>query len=472
VNLTCLIPSERTSFPEPKRCDLREIIRAWLDFRYETVRRRFEYELEKLKERIHILEGFAIVFDALDEAIRIIRGSQGKRDASEQLMVRFTLDDVQADAILELRLYKLAQLEILAIREELEEKLAMAARIEAILASSEELWSNVREELLELRKLYGEKRRTQIGGVEESPVLSYSEDDYIVAEDAFVIVTRDGWIKRQGRFTELEKIRIRDGDQIGWIARASTRSTLSILTDRGVSYSLRIDDVPSTTGYGEPVQRQFNFSDGERVIGVIAHDPKALPEIDPAIIAAADEENPPPPHGLALTRKGRTIRFPLTAHSSPSNKNGRRFMRPDGDDDGVLAAYVSDGTETLSIASVQGRAICFPAEEVKIIRSSGKGVTGIKLRPGDQVLAFELTREKFKGASVTTSTGREEVVRPSKFAGKRGGRGRVVLKRGSFVSWEQPVTRYDLSLAAVDADAEQTESEQQELLLNHSEGES
>ena len=147
-------------------------------------------------------------------------------------------------------------------------------------------------------------------------------------------------------------------------------------------------------------------------------------------------------------------------------------MRPDGDDDGVLAAYVSDGTETLSIASVQGRAICFPADEVKIIRSSGKGVTGIKLRPGDQVLAFELTREKFKGATVTTSTGREEVVRPSKFAGKRGGRGRVVLKRGSFVSWEQPVTRYDLSLTAIDADAEQSESEQQELLLNQSEGES
>ena len=125
----------------------------------------------------------------------------------------------------------------------------------------------------------------------------------------------------------------------------------------------------------------------------MAHDPKALPEISEEVLQAADEENPPPPHGLALSRKGRTLRFPLTSHSSPSNKNGRRYMRPDGADDGVFAVYVSDGTETLSIASVQGRAICFEASEVKIIRGSGKGVTGIKLRPGDRVMAFELTRE-------------------------------------------------------------------------------
>ena len=129
--------------------------------------------------------------------------------------------------------------------------------------------------------------------------------------------------------------------------------------------------------------------------------------------------------------------------------------------------HVSDGTETLSIASVQGRAICFEASEVKIIRGSGKGVMGIKLRPGDRVMAFELTREKFKGATVTTSTGREEVVRPSKFAGKRGGRGRVVLKRGSFVHWDSPVMRYDLSEAALEP--EDTESEQQQLELGGTE---
>jgi DNA gyrase subunit A len=241
---------------------------------------------------------------------------------------------------------------------------------------------------------------------------------------------------------------------------------LSILTDHGVCYSLRIDDVPSTTGYGEPVQRQFNFSDGERVVGVIAHDPKALPEIAEEVIAAADEENPAPPFGLAVTRKGRTLRFSLASHSTPSNKNGRRFMRPDGSDDGVLAVYVSDGTETMSLASVQGRAICFEANEVKIIRGSGKGVIGIKLRPGDRVMAFELTRAKFNGASVTTSTGRVEVVRPSKFTGKRGGRGRVVLKRGSFTSWELPIIRYDLSEAALDP--EQIEGEQQDLSLPES----
>ena len=141
-------------------------------------------------------------------------------------------------------------------------------------------------------------------------------------------------------------------------------------------------------------------------------------------------------------------------------------MRPDGADDGVLAVYVSDGTETLSIASVQGRGICFPAEEVKIIRGSGKGVTGIKLRPSDRVMAFELTQGKFEGALVTTSTGREETIRPSKFAGRRGGRGRVVLKRGTFVNWGMPIIRYDLSRKAIEEPEEGLDPEQQQLGLD------
>ena len=203
------------------------------------MRRRFEFELAKLRERIHILEGFEIVFDAIDEAIRIIRGSEGKRDAAEQLMARFTLDDLQTEAILELKLYKLAKLEILAIREELEEKRTEAARIEAILASDAELWSVVSQELSEIRKLYGEPRRTAIGGDDVIDTTTFSEADYIVSEKTYVIVTRDGWIKRQQSFTDIEKIRIREGDAIGWIGRAITKSTITFFGDQGSAYVLR-----------------------------------------------------------------------------------------------------------------------------------------------------------------------------------------------------------------------------------------
>jgi DNA gyrase subunit A len=461
VNMTCLIPGAG-DVAAPERVNLRDMLHHWLVFRHQTVRRRFEYDLAKLLERIHILEGIEVVFDALDEAIRIIRGSEGKRDASEQLIFRFDIDDVQAEAVLELKLYKLAKMEIQAIRDELADKRAEAARIQAILASNEELWSVVKTELLELRKLYGEPRRTLVGpDIEE--VKSYSEADYIVAEKTYVIVTRDGWIKRQQSFTDIEKIRIREGDSIGWVGRASTKSTVTFFGDQGAAYVLRIDAIPSTTGYGEPVQRHFKFSDGERVIGVILHDPRSLPNIPPELLSQDtgedDEATAPPPHAIAVSRKGRCVRFAVAAHSDVSTKNGRRYMRPNGADDAVVAVYVSDTTEHLSLATEAGRALCFPANQAKFIRGAGKGVIAIKLRDGDKILAFELSREKYQGVTITTPQGREETVRPSKFLGSRAGRGTVVIKRGRFSDWQQPVLRYDLSNEARDPEEAEEETD-------------
>jgi DNA gyrase subunit A len=455
VNLTCLVPVPGSDLPQPERVNLRKMLWSWLIFRHQTVRRRFEYELEKLRERIHILEGFEIVFDAIDEAIRIIRGSEGKRDAAEQLMGRFDLDDIQTEAILELKLYKLAKLEILAIREELEEKRTEAARIEAILASDQELWAIVSQELGEIRKLYGEPRRTELGG-EVIDISTFSEADYIISEKTYVMITRDGWIKRQLSFTDIEKIRVREGDEVGWIGRASTKSTATFFGDQGSAYVMRIDDIPATTGYGEPVQRHFKFGDGERVVGVVFNDERSLPALPtdlPIPTLSEDDEPPPaPPHCIAVTRKGRCIRFALSSHAEISTKNGRRFMRPNGADDSVVAVYVTDTTEQMSIASEAGRALTFPVSEAKFIRGAGKGVIAIKLRDDDSVLAFELTRHKFEGASVRTPQGREETVRPSKFAGKRAARGTVVLKRGRFVEWTQDCMRYDLQSVIDDDD--------------------
>jgi DNA gyrase subunit A len=453
VNLTCLFPTpkENEDDPEigaPARADLKTILRAWLDFRFETVKKRFAFDLQELKDRIHILDGFATVFDMLDQAIKIIRGSDGKRDAAEKLMAKFEIDDVQTEAILELRLYKLAKLEILLIREELAEKTTEAARIEKILASKKKLWDVITDELTELKKLYGIPRKTQIGGDEAAPV-AFEETHYIVQEDTYVFVTRDGWIKRQASFTDVDKIRIREGDAIGWVAKASTRSTVAFFTDQGVAYVLRVDDLPSTTGYGEPVQRHFKFADGERVVGVIVHDRHALPEINPLVAQQYDEENPPPPHGVAVTKHGKSVRFPISLHAEVSNKNGRRYMKPDdgldesGRADGVLAVYLSDGTEFVSLATEPGRALTFPVSEINVVKGAGKGVTAIKTRPEDPVIAFELVAGLHEGARVFTASNRVEVVRPSKHAGTRAGRGSVVMKRGKFERWEQRMVRYD-----------------------------
>lgn len=447
VNLTCLVPGDDDSLPSvPLQADLREILRYWLDFRYATVERRFRYELEKLRERIHILEGFAILFDALDEAIALIRASEGRRDAHESLIDRFDLTDVQTEAILDMQLYRITRGYILKLLAELDDLRARADEIARILASPAELWRVVKEELLEVRKEYGEKRRSVILG-DEAEELTFDEADYIVAEDAFVIVTRDGWIKRQGSFTTIDKIRTREGDSVGWLSVGNTKSTVTFFTDKGSAYTMRVDDVPPTTGYGEPIQRHFKFADGERVVGVAVHDKRSLPAPS-GQLGLPMSEDAPPPHAVAVTRAGRIVRMALAPFVDVSNRSGRKFARPGKDGDGLVAAYVSDATEQVSIATEQGRALTFLVEQANVLKGPGKGVMAIKLEPGDRVLAFTLSRDRMEGARVTTSQGRDEVVRPNKFEGSRAGKGRAVIKRGRFVQWHLDLVRDDHTFAA------------------------
>ena len=161
VNLTCLIPTENPEVGRPERLDLKQILWHFLHFRLEVVTKRLEHELAALKKRIHILEGFEKVFDALDEIIRIIRKSDGKADAAEKIMKRFELDAEQTDAILELKIYRLARLEILIIRKELDEKRKRARQIAALLKDEDSRWKLVRAELEEIQQKYGDKRRTR-----------------------------------------------------------------------------------------------------------------------------------------------------------------------------------------------------------------------------------------------------------------------------------------------------------------------
>lgn len=436
VNLTCLIPTDNPDVPTPARLDLRSILQTWLNFRFETVSKRFEYDLRKLRERIHILEGFEIIFDALDEAIALIRSSQGKRDAAERLMDHFSLDDIQTDAILEIKLYKLAKLEILSIRKELDEKRTEAARIEAILASDAELWEVIRTEMLALRKEYGEKRRTLVGADEDEIEINYSEDAYIIAENAFIIATRDGWIKRQSSFSNVDKIRIREGDAIGWIIKASTRSTVTFFTDRGVGYTLRVDDIPATTGYGEPVQRHYNFKAGERIVGILSHDPRNLPQ-DKSELTLNLENEVGGPYGVAVTKKGRGLRFALKNYADVSTKNGRKCVRVTGEFDGVVAVWLSDETEYVGIASRKGNILSYPVNEIAVVRSAGKGFLAMKLHPDDEIMAFGLAKSIYEGPEVVTSQGRAETARYSKFKGRRGGKGALVIRRGFFAEWNQ-----------------------------------
>src|SRR5687767_12062663 len=209
VNMTCLIPTENAEVGRPERLDLKSILWHFLHFRLEVVTSRLEHELEALRGRIHVPEGFEKVFDALDEIIRIIRKSEGKADSAEKIMKRFELDAEQTDAILELKLYRLARLEILVIQNELADKRKRARQITGLLKDEESRWKLVRDEIEEVQEKYGkgDKRRTIIESAEE---VEFTADDFIVEEDNVVIVSRDGWVKRQKEVRDLSTTRLRE----------------------------------------------------------------------------------------------------------------------------------------------------------------------------------------------------------------------------------------------------------------------
>ena len=453
VNMTCLVPTDNPEVAAPKKVNLRDALQAFLDFRFETVTKRLRFDLEQLEKRIHILQGFVKIFDALDEAIKLIRSSKNKADAAQRLMHRFGIDDLQADAILEIKLYRLAQMEMDQIRSELADKEKQAAALRTLLKDEGALWSLIKSELRDLKKQFATERRSEIAGPDA--VLDYSAEDYIQKEDVYVIVTRDGWVKRQRSYTDLGAIRVRDGDAVAYALAGSTRATVCFFTSRGRAYTIRIDDLPQTTGYGDPVQKYFDFKDKEHVVGVIALDERVLPEAlpdaglaDPMLFqgdgAPADVETGP--FGIGITDEGMAVRFTLESFSEPSNKNGRVFVRL-AKGAAAVGVEVARGDENVCLASKEGRGLVFPVHQIPVFKSAAKGVIAMRLAgANDRVLGFVVSDAAREGLEVETSRGRKEVVRTTKFeVTNRGNKGKTIIERGTLRAVTPPPVELHLN---------------------------
>ena len=427
VNLTCLIPTENEDVGRPERLDLKAMLWHFLHFRLQVVTNRLEHELEALTKRIHILEGFEKVFDALDEIIRIIRKSEGKADSAEKIMKRFELDAEQTDAILELKLYRLARLEILVIQNELAEKRKRARQIGGLLRDEESRWKLVRDEIEEIQTTYGknDKRRTIIEADEE---VAFTADDFIVEEDNVVIVSRDGWVKRQKEVRDLSTTRLREGDSVIAVLPGSTRASVAFFSNFGAAYSARIIDVPASTGYGEPVQKLFKLRDGERIIAAFSLDPRVAGDI-----TTRKEGVAPPVHAIAVTSDGYSLRFSLEGFVEPSTRAGRRYARPSDGVEVVGVAKIS-GSEIVIAATHDARAILCRADEVNYLSGPGKGVILIKLQSkDDHVLGFIASTGDRDLMRVETSRGSEQTISTAKYeVTGRGGKGRELLQRGQF----------------------------------------
>ncbi len=435
VNLTCLIPTDNPEVSAPSRIGLRELLRHFLDFRLQVVTRRLQHRLAELTKQIHRLEGFEKIFDALDEIIALIRASEGKADAARKMIARFDLDEAQAEAILELKLYRLAKLEILLVREQLAERREESARIEALLADEGARWGMVRSELVEIRETYGDERRTAIASGAE-PLQDFDPEAYIVKERTWVIVSRHGRVKRQRGFSDIAAIRIPEGDEVAWLVRTDTRQTVTFYTQMGSAYVLRVDDIAATTGYGEPVQTHFKWSDGERIVGVSCSDARIYPE--PSDPPELEPDDPPGPWAIGLSAGGKIARFPMKAHSDVSTRSGRRYMGLQKGDE-IVAVHPCIGDENVCLATERGRVMLFSVGDIPIKASAVRGVNAIKLDAVDRCIGFMLARKKREGLRCFTSRGREVIVRETSHRPvRRGGKGTVVIRLGKLERCEYP----------------------------------
>jgi DNA gyrase subunit A len=441
-NLTCLVPNDDGTV-RPERLGLKEILRYFLDFRLTTVKRRFQYELDVLRRRIHLLEGFRIIFNALDRAIKLIRESQGKADAAEKLMKAFELDAVQTEAILDAQLYKIAQLEIRKILDELKEKKTAAEEIEAILKSTRRLWTIVKTELSAIADKYGERRNSRMATDED--VLEFNPEAYIVRENTNVVLTRDGWIKRVGRLASVEGTRVREGDAVIAVVPANTLDHVVFFADDGTAYTMRVNEVPASSGYGEPISKFFKLDDQVRVIDAATTD---LRFVD-ATTKPKSKEDPPGPYLLVASSGGYTLRLPFAPYREASTKAGRLYTRLREGERVVMAKLLGQyrwvegkrmktEEESIFLVSTDGHVIHFRIDEVSVLSGAGRGVIGIKLSEGDSCIGGALVSSRFTKMDVETSGGQIRELGGGKPTVGRGGLGHQEVKRTQFVRIQPP----------------------------------
>ena len=365
----------------PRILSLLELLEHFIDFRREVVRRRTEFELRKAEARAHILEGLKIALDHLDEVIKLIRASKNPGEAREGLMRTFGLSQLQSQAILDMQLQRLTGLERQKIVDELVDLLKTIERLRAILGNEELLMQIVVKELKAIRDRFGDDRRTEI--IDDTGELSI--EDLIAEEDMAITVSNTGYIKRtpitsyrnqrrggKGRLG----MRTREEDFVSQLFIASTHAYIMIFTDRGRAYWLKVHEIPDvgTGGKGKAIANLVSLEEGERIAAL-----QAVREWP-----AAEGER----YIVMGTRKGVVKKTDLTAFSNP--RAGGIIAASVDPDDAVIAVAVTDGSSEVFIGTRAGMAIRFPETDVRPMGRTARGVRGISLREGDEVVAMEV----------------------------------------------------------------------------------
>ena len=243
-----------------------------------------------------------------------------------------------------------------------------------------------------------------------------------------MLLTQQGWVKRQGRVTDVTATRTREGDAVMDATAGSTKASVAFFSNLGSCYVCRIVDVPATTGYGDPVHTLFKLGDGERIVKMMGFDPRLL-DVPPATEGA---EEPEEPYALAVTRGGMTTRFSLRPHRDPSTRSGRKYMRLNKGDE-VIMVGASDGAMKVACATKKSHVLLTLDEEVPVLGGPGKGVKLIKLGKGDEVIGARIMSDSTAPLVVENEKGKHFEITVWRTVVSRGGKGQPLFKRGYLV---------------------------------------
>ena len=421
VNLTALVPVPGGM--RPQLLSLKEMLQYFLDFREDVVERRLRFELKNLLDRIHILEGFVIIFDGLDEAIRIVRKSNGRSDAAKKLMKRFKLSERQSFAVVDMRIYQLSKTNIDDIRKELAEKQKRVDEIEKILKSRTMIQDLVRADLDALVETYGDRRRSSI--IKDHVDEELNDTDFIVHEDVYAIITADGWIKRIRQTNDLDSTRLREGDSILHAHPLSTKDSVVFFTNLGYLYVLNVHDFPQSSGYGNPIQKHLKFRDGEHPIESLA---VLSDELEPMEDYAYELEEGDTM--VVISKKG--LGFGLEIQGLDTVKrNGKRVIKLRKGDE--LAAICPIDANIVMVTR-KGSGLRIKKSDVPVRNGAAVGVSLMGVRDGDELVGAASYSRGGKGV-LLLGTGKERELELSKVKpGRRGLKGSKVVSRGTIDS--------------------------------------
>lgn len=433
INLLALVDGQ------PKVLNLKQCLKYYLSHQQVVIRRRTEYELAKAEARAHILEGLRIALDNLDAVITLIRNSRTTDIARDGLMSTFNLSDKQAQAILDMRLQRLTGLEREKIEEEFQSLMALIAELKAILADEERILEIIREELLEIKERFNDKRRTEIvaGGIE-----NIEDEDLIPRETVVLTLTHNGYIKRLPVSTYraqkrggrgIQGMGTNEDDFVEQLITTSTHDTILFFTNKGKVYRAKGYEIPefSRTAKGIPIINLLGIEKGEWINAIIPVDEF----VDDWFL-------------FFTTKEGISKRSPLTSFAHIRNNGLIALNLREGDE--LISVRLTDGNKEIVIATKKGMQIRFPETDVRTMGRTATGVKGITLDADDEVIGMEVLEEGTDVLVVTQKGyGKRTAAAEYRIQG-RGGKGiktaNVTDRNGDLVSMKTVTGEEDLML--------------------------